>query len=250
MARSYLMGLAFAAWAIVFASPGQAQFPMPGLGEAPGPFVRDAFDAPYGRALISEFGNALRAAADPGCLQSKGIRPDELTSRGGALWMKWGTRAMETILAFIDMPKYAEAFAAAAGPGAAIEFEQLRKHPEVARYIAVERPVRLAKVADFVVEQFDRYAVLTRLNVRNVSPISTGNDALLNANPTERIEDELDKLATMAKSMELPRFLELADHTTDALTAAIRKDQMLLVGPSTFYRGVEADLAEFCVGQR
>jgi hypothetical protein len=247
---SDLCGLALAAWFLFQASSAGAQLPMPRLDETPGPFVREAFDAPYGRALIAEFGKTLGAAAEPACLLSKGIGPDELSSRGGELLVKWGTRTIETVLTYLDMAKYAQSFAAAAGPNAIIELERLKKYPDVARFIAVERPMRLAKVADFVVDQFDRYVVLKRLKIHSVSPLATGNDALLRANPSERIEDETAELATKAASPELPRFLELSDQAADAMAAAIKKDQVLLVGPGTFYRGVEVDLAELCIAER
>lgn len=251
MAKSCdLCGLAFAVWSILLANSAGAQFPMPGLGDTPGPFVREAFDAPYGRALIAEFGKALHSAADPACLESKSIGLDQLTSRGGELWVKWGTRTMETVLTYIDTAKYAQSFSAAAGPNAAAELEGLKRQPEVVHYIAVERPLRLAKVADFMVEQFDRYVLLTRHKIRSVSPLATGNDVLLRANPSERIEEEIEELTAKATSPELPRFLELSDQAAGAMTDALKKDQVLLAGPNTFYRGVEVDLAELCITVR
>jgi hypothetical protein len=154
---------------------------------------------------------------------------------------------METMLTYIDREKYSQSFAAGAGPSAATELERLKKHPEVVRFIAVERPLRLAKVADFVVEQFDRYVLLTRLKIRSVSPLATGNDTLLRANPSEQIEEEVQELLTKVTSAELSRFLELSEQSADAMASALKKDQVLLVGPGTFYRGVEVDLAELCI---
>jgi hypothetical protein len=157
---------------------------------------------------------------------------------------------MELVLTYVDMAKYTQSFTAAAGPDAVAELGRLKTHPEVEPLVVIERPLRLAKVADFVVEQFDRYVLLNRLKVRSVSPLSTGNDALLQTNPTERIEEEMQDLLARAKSPELSRFLDLSDQSAVAMASALKMDQMLLVGPSTFYRGVEVDLAALCIGAR
>jgi len=47
------------------------------------------------------------------------------------------------------MAKYAQSFTAAARPNAATEMARLKKHPEIVRFIAVERPLRPANVIAF-----------------------------------------------------------------------------------------------------
>jgi hypothetical protein len=240
--------LALAAWCVLLLGSAGAQVLLPS-GEAPGPLVREAFDAPYGRALIAELGKALATAADPACLQSRSIGQDQLTSRGGELLVKWGTRAMELVLTYVDTAKHAQILAAAAGPDAVAELERLKTHPEVERLILLERPLVLAGVANFVVGQFDSYVLLSRLKVPSVSPLSTGNDTLLQANPAERIEEEIEQLVAKA-SPELSRFLDLSDQSAKAMASSLKADLVLLAGVGTFYRGVEADLAALCVGGR
>ena len=240
--------LAAAAFVVVGSWPAAAQGPLVGPFDRPGPFVREAFASPYGQALVAEFGEALRAGADPACLQAKKLTAEDLKGRGGELLVRWGTRAMETVLGLFDANKYAEHLAASAGQDAARELERLRTDAEVARYIAVEKPLRLAKVADHIVEQFDRYVLLTRLKLRSVSPLSTGDDKLLNANPAERVEQELEEIEARSTSRELRRFLDLGEKATAAFQAAFKTSEALRVGPGTYFRGVETDLADLCIG--
>ena len=224
------------------ASSAMAQFPTPGPTEQPEPFVREALASPYGRALIAELGRALRADADPACLNSKGIVADQLESRGEQLMTKWGTRTMETALSVIDFKAYEKNFPAHT------ELKALLKQPELKRYLQIERPVRLTKVLDFVFEQFDRYALLNRIKIGSVSPISSGNDPLLRA--TEAGEEAVEKFIEAGKSARMKRFLALSAQSVAAMQAATNKNLALRMGPSAFYRGIEVDLGDLCIGSR
>jgi hypothetical protein len=226
------------------ASTARAQLPIPGPIEQPAPFVREAFASPYGRALIAELGRALRADADPACLNSKGVAADQLEPRGEALLIKWGTQAAETAMSYVDFETYEKNFPANA------EWKRLMEQPQIKRYLELERPIRLAKILDFIFEQFDRYNMLKRIKLASVSPIATGNDDLLRANPIESVEDALDDFVAANKSAQIERFQELSEQAAIAMQGAIKKEQAILVGPGTFYRGIEVDLAELCIGSR
>lgn len=223
---------------------------MPGPSEQPDVLVREALVSPYGRALVAELGNAMRAAADPACLQSKNLSPQQLTERGGQLMTTWGIRVMEKVLTYIDPKVYEEKFAASAGRNASAELARLRENADVKRYLALERPLRFAKVLDFIFEQFDRYALLSRLKIASISPIATGNMTLMEANPSEKSEEALEQFRQAKQSAPVQRFLVLGEQAATAMAAAMKQDQIIRVGPSTFYRGVENDLAELCVGKR
>jgi hypothetical protein len=226
------------------ATTASAQIPTPALNEPPAPMVREAFASPYGRALVAELGRALRADADPACLGSKGVAADQLEPRGEALMIKWGTQAIETAMSYVDFKTYEKNFSANT------ELKSLWEQPQIKRYLEIERPLRLAKILDFVFEQFDRYALLKRIQIASVSPVATGKDDLLRANPTESVEDALDDFVAANKSAELERLLALSEQSAAAMQGAINKDRVLLVGPGTFFRGVEADLAELCIASR
>lgn len=221
-----------------------ASFPMPGPNEQPEPLVREAFASPYGRVLMAEFAKALRADADPACLNSKGIAPDQLAPRGEALMIKWGTRVMEIAKSFIDFQAYEKAFSGA------VELNRLKQRPEIKRYLDIERPLRLAKVLDFVFEQFERYALIARIKIAPVSPMATGNAEVHRADPAPAAEEALDKLVTANRSRELKRFVTLSEQAAAALDGAIRKEEAMRAGPPRFYRGIELDLAELCIGRR
>jgi len=226
------------------ATTASAQFPTPGPIEQPAPLVREAFASPYGRVLIAELGRALRADADPACMNSKGVAADQLEAHGEALLIKWGTQATETAMTLIDFEAYEKAF-----PGNA-ELKGLWEQPEIKRYLKLERPIRLAKVLDFIFEQFDRYNMLNRIKIASVSPLAAGKNDLLSANPTEAAEEALDDFVATNKSAQIERFLALSEQAAEAMQGAVNREQAIRTGPGTFYRGVELDLAELCIGSR
>jgi hypothetical protein len=226
------------------AAPALAQLPTSGPTEQPVTFVPAAFASPYGRALIAELGRALRADADPACLNSKAIAADQLEQRGEALLIKWGTRAMEIARSYVDLEVYEKNFPANA------ELKGLREQPQIKRYLDIEQPIRLAKVLDFIFEQFDRYVLLSRIKIAPVSPAASGNIDVLRANPTEAAEEALDDFIETNKSAQIERFLALSEQATEATQGAIKKEQAVRAGPGTFYRGIELELAELCIGLR
>jgi hypothetical protein len=163
--------------------------------------------------LIAELGRALCADADPACLNSKGIAADQLEQRGEALLLKWGTRAMETARCYVDFEVYEMSFPASA------ELKGLREQPQIKRYLEIEQPIRLAKVLDFIFEQFDRYVLLNRIKIAPVSPAASGNDDVLRANPTEAAAEALDDFIETNKSPQIERFLALSEQATEATHA-------------------------------
>jgi hypothetical protein len=223
------------------ATTASAQFPTLGLNEPPAPLIREAFASPYGHALTAELGRALRAGADPACLSTKGIAADRLEPRGEALLIKWGTQATETAMTLINFDAYEKAFPANS------ELKGLREQPEIKRYLELERPIRLARALDFIFQQFDRYNLLQRMKIASVSPLSTGKEALLGANPTEAAEDAVDAFAAAHKSAPMERFLALSEQAAEAMQGAVDREQVLRIGPTTFYRGLDLDLAELCI---
>jgi hypothetical protein len=236
--------LAIAVFLIIVGStaPVLAQFPTSGPAEQPALFTREAFALAYGHELVAEFGRALRADADPACLKAKAVAVSQLEPRGEALMIKWGTRTMETARSYIDFGVYEKNFPAGA------ELKGLREQPVVKRYLDIERPIRLAKVLDFIFQQFDRYVLLNRIKLGPVSP--AGNDDVARANPTEAAEDALEDFVKANKSPEIERFLALSEQATEATQRAVKQEQAGKAGPDTFYRGIELDLAELCIGSR
>ena len=228
----------------------QAQVPILYPVEPPGPFVREALELPYARAILAEFAKTVAQTADAACLRSKSLDAAKLAERGRDILQRYGTQSMETIIGNFDVRKYETRITELAGPGAASELIQLRDDADVKRYLILERPARLAKVLDFVVENFERYALITRINLRSFSGISTGNDDLLRLNPIEESEEAVERFTAANTSPRFKRFVELSEITAPAILDAFNKEFALKWGPATFYRGVENDLAELCVTHR
>jgi hypothetical protein len=206
-----------------------------------GTLEREAFASPYGKALTSELGKSLRASADPACLAEKGLNADQLEPRGRDLIVKWGTRMTEGVTAIIDQAVSTNALAGAA------ELESLKRNADVKRYLAIEEPLRQAKILDVIFEHFDRYNVTSRVKLGAVFPLGTGNEALLRLNPSDATEDALEEFVDKNRSKALKRFLDLSDQSAAAQSAAIKKIQTPPPLPHTFFKGVESDLAELCI---
>jgi hypothetical protein len=212
--------------------------------------IREAFDSPYGKALVAELGKSLRSNADASCLTAKGITPDQFEQRGHDLVVKWGLRTMETANSFIDPKVYREKFTATAGRDAEDELARLRDDADVKHSMELERPIQQAETVDLFFEQFDRYVLVKQIKLMAISPLATGNSQLLEMNPTEAAERKLSQFAAENKSPALKKYLKLSQQSLVASTAATKMEDALKIGPDTFLAGMEADLAELCIGSK
>jgi hypothetical protein len=123
----------------------------------------------------------------------------------------------------------------------------LKSNADVKRYLAMEAPIRQAKILDLIFEHFDRYNLISRVKLGTVSPLGTGNEALLRLNPTDATEKKLDAFADQSRSKALKRFLQLSEQAGAAQAAAIKTISSPPPLPHTFFKGVETDLAELCI---
>jgi hypothetical protein len=240
-----------AAAAMIFATavvPARAQIPLASPTEKPAELTREAFASPYGRAMVAEFNSVLRVSADPACLQSKAIKPDQLAQRGDAFITKWGVNAMEVLASYINVSIYETKLGQSAGVGAAAELKRLEANADVKRYLAIERPRRLALVLDYVFEMFSRHVLISRIKMGQVSPIATGNEDLLKKNPTEKVEADLEQFLKANKSPQVTRYVELSEQSAAAMAASLNTDQVRnSFSPGSLFRGIDNDLAALCV---
>jgi hypothetical protein len=254
--------------------PAHAQLPL-ALESAP-EFVREALDHSYGRALIAEFSNAVMESADAACLSGKRLDAAVLDERGRDLFQRYGTRTMSTLQQNIDLRRYDTELAMRAGAKAKTELAALRRNPSVQAYMKTERPIRLAKVLDFVVEQFDRYVLLNRIQLKPISPLATGNVRLMAANPSEAAPGRSKSKARrtprqvqpgqvqprqvqpgqvqprqvqprQVQPRQVERYVAISEASGAAIVSAFNRDAAALWGPKTFYAGVEDELAEVCI---
>lgn len=210
--------------------------------------VRDAFASAYGQALTAELGKSLRKDADPACLKDKGLEASQLEARGRDLLIKWGTKYWEGIIALYDTKVFADLFTAAD------ELNRLKRNADVKRYLAIYEPERQAKVLDFIFENFERYILIKRIGLTAVHPLRTGNQELLSKNPIDAAEKAVDKFLASKRAAALDRYLDLSDHVQAAIAASaasMAKDQSAkFLRVLDLFKGVEADLAELCIGPR
>ncbi|MBR1123276.1 hypothetical protein JQ628_17245 [Bradyrhizobium lablabi] len=239
--------VAGALWLAGVTTMAHAQSPEESRAEIPS-LVRGAFDSAYGKALVAELGKSLRKDADPACLAAKGIAPEQLEQRGRDLVIKWDEKLLLTLNDFIDPKVYEEKFTGAAGRGAGAEFKRLRNDPAVKKSLELELPIRQASVLDAFFEQFDRYMLVKRIKLMAVSPLGTANEALLKMNPTDAAEAAVDKYLATNKSAALTKFVKLSEQSAAASGAAAKLEQMAKTGPLEFLNGIDADLAELCIG--
>ena len=236
--------LLIAAFVLAFVPLGSAQQPGQTSAERAAR-VRDAFASPYGQALIADFGGSLRKDADAACLKAKGLQADQLEAHGGDLLVKWGTRSSDATAALIDEKRYGDLFTATT------ELKRLEQNADVKRYVSITEPARQAKLLDHILEDFERYVLIRRINLTPVHPAGAANTKLANKNPTEAAEKALEKFLAGKTSAALDRYLDLSDQSDAALAAAMKKDDIIaLGGPYNFFKGVETDLAEICIGRR
>jgi hypothetical protein len=239
------------ALAVMFeAAPAQAQLPIDLISPPPAQTIREALDHAYGRALLAEFAKVVLQDGDPACLKEKTLDTAKLSERGRDMFERYGLKIANLMISNFDRPAFDAVMSARSSAGGTPEMARLQTDPVVQRYLSIERPMRYAKFLDFLFEMFDRYALITRIRIKSISPISTGNDALMNENPTEKAEEALEQFAASNPSPQLKRFLELSEIAADALNTSFNKRVALTWGPSTYYRGVETDLAEFCITRR
>jgi hypothetical protein len=203
--------------------------------------VREAFASSYGQALTAELGKSLRGSAEPTCLADKGLAADQIEPRGRDIVISWSTRLFERTFATIDRQNADNLFAGAA------ELESLKSDADVKRYLAMGEPIRQAKILNLIFEYFDRYNLVSRVKLGAVSPRGTGNEALLRLDPTDATEDKLEKFADKSRSKALKRFLQLSEQESAAQAAAIKKISSPPPPPYTYFKGIEADLAELCI---
>ena len=233
------------ATAFLLACTGAASAQGPGSAPAEREaFTRDAFASAYGKANIVELGRALRTDADPACLASKGLQADQFEARGRDLFVKWTNTFSERMNAVYDPKVYGELFTASD------ELDRLKQNADVKRYMAISAPARQAKMIDVMTENFARYVLINKIKLRFMSAVETANPALLSKDPTEATEAAVEKFVASRKSPALKRFLDLTDQANAAMNASMDKEKAKKTLPHNLLAGIEADLAELCIGKR
>jgi hypothetical protein len=231
------------------ALPARAQTVL-GMTEQADRLIADALVSPQGEALLKTFAANVRKAGDPACLQAKALDEAALVAGGRALLQRRGVQAVKILDDNFDPAAYQAALAESGEPDAVAEMERLRTDPRVKAMLALYRPAQLAKVLDFVLEQFDRHVLVARINLDPVAPIARGEPDPIKDNLIEAAEAAAQKYLDEHPSPQMDRYLDLVDVTDTARPKGLNVKAARNSGPMQFFAGLEGDLAELCVGKR
>ena len=116
--------------------------------------------------------------------------------------------------------------------------------------MAISAPARQVKLIDVMTENFARYMLINKVKLRFMSALETGNPDLVSKDPTQTTEASVDKFVASRKSPALDRYLDLSDQANAAMTASMDKEKVKTTAPHKLLDGIEADLAELCIGKR
>src|SRR5262245_314970 len=236
-----------ACWTVAAATAAYAQFDSFLFEITPAEAARTAFEQPYGKALVAEAAKVFRRSADPRCLAEKKLDEPQLEAKARELLVRYGTRMVEAYGGLVDMKKLEAALETRAGPGVMGEIARLRSAPEVAEFKKLSAPARFASTAEHILEGFEQYLVIHRLRLAgHISPLVTGDDRLVKM--SEEAEESIEPLLAAKHPPALARYLELSEIIREEYAKAFDRQGMLRFnGPSSFFRGVEAELAELCL---
>lgn len=235
--------------AIVHAGETRSQTYTDILHPSPGQRAEEAFNTDFGRLVVADLGRILHASADWECLHKKNLfAPEALVEGGRELMVRNGAAILGAYARVSDRKKLDEALAAKAGANARAEIERLRGNPEVEKLEALAERARLASFVLFVTETTERHALIARIKFqRPISPLASGNPALLEADPSERALDAREKLVHSSRSAQLKRWLQLDAAMDEAFRLSVDRDALFRLGPRELTPETESGLAGLCV---
>jgi hypothetical protein len=221
-----------------------------GMAEPPDALMSDALASPQGEALLKTFAANVRKSGDPSCLQAKALDDAALVAGGRALLQRRGVQTIRILDENFDRAAYQAALTEGGEPDAVAEVEKLRGEPDVKAFIALHRPAQLARLLDYVLEQFDRHVLIARINLYPVAPIARGEPDPVKDNLIESAETAAQKYLDEHPSPQVDRYLDLVEVIDAARPKGLTAKAAPNIGPMQFFAGVEDDLAELCVGKR
>lgn len=244
-------------WTFMAATPSSAQGGLPSYVAdiVPKTVVPAAFAQPYGGAFLAEFAAVVAESADAECLAARKITKEQVAARARAMVVQRGIYLWDRLVGTLDRKAYKSYLRARIGSEAVAELEQLRNDPKVRAYTAAEEPARHAYVVSYILETMERHNMINRIKlVRGISPYTTTDRALLDADPTEKVEATLKEMVAGDASGLLSRYQEMtaagrkpfSDAIDNTIFLKLNLGQ-LLAGPDKNPDGLRKDLAGLCV---
>ena len=247
MSKLHFVVLA-AAWAASHASQALSQTAAEVLHPSPAKYAAEAFNTDYGRLLAAETGRVLQASADPQCARSRKLTPEAFGQRARELLERNAAALLQVNAKLVDRKKLESALAARAGQNARADYERLRGDADVKKVVAAGERARLAQLADRSVETTERHALLAGIRLaKPLSPLASGEMALLTANPTDKALAERDRVIAGSRSPGLKRWLEVDQAIEAAFQQSRNQDALLQLGPRELTPETEKALAALCV---
>jgi hypothetical protein len=198
----------------------------------PSKFVAAALAQPYGQEVVTQFTAALSDSADPACLRSKAIAKEHLAGRARTLLLERGVYMLERLVSTIDRAAYKSYLHAWIGSEGVAEFERLRTDPAVRAYVTADEPAELAFIAQYIVENIQRYAMIMRISfARPFSPVSSDIPSLDNLDPTDKVNAVLKKIIADDTSGAVRRYSEMEVIALKPFRDAANMDRAKKFGP-------------------
>jgi hypothetical protein len=255
--RVLWFALAATVWTIGV-TPSAAQgggFPPYVADIVPARDVPAALAGPYGRAFVAEFAAIVAESADAQCLAARKITKERIADRARAIVVERGIYLWKRLVGTIDRAAYKSYLRARIGTEAVAELERLRSDPKVRAYTAAEEPARHAYVVSYILETMERHLMINRIKlVRGIGPYSTSDRALIDADPTEKVEAALKQMVASDTSGVLSRYQEMTAAAGKPFSDAIDNSVFLklnlgqlLAGPDKKADGFRNDLARLCI---
>ena len=231
--------------------PAGPQLPLLYLEAPPEQLVEAAFAAPFGKLLVAQLAAAIGEGADAACFQAKSIDKAALGDRARAIMVRNGAQSFHKYLSAVDRSVFKSRLAASSGADAEAELARLRNDKDVRALLELSAPARNAAIALNVVETLGRVVMLLKINLsRRFDPISSGDAALLKADPTEPTSAKVDAFVQASNSAALTRYLDLSDAAQEALNRSLDAKLLLSLRIVDLMPGLEQDLADVCVFRR
>jgi hypothetical protein len=225
------------------------------LDVVPSKFVAAALADPYGQAVVTQFAAALGDSADPACLQAKKMTKEQLSGRARALLQERGALMLERLISMTDRAAFKNYLHARIGTEGAAEFERLRGDPAVRAYLAADEPAEHVFIAQYIVENIQRYAKISRISfAKPFSPMDSDIPSLDSVDPTDKIDAALKKLVADDTSGMLARYLEMTAMAQKPYRDAANMDLAMKFGPGELLarkgrdnQDLYNELVELCV---
>jgi len=226
----------------------QPQVPLTYVEQDPDQLVAAAFSTPYGRLMIAEFAAMLAESADASCLKANRIEKSELEQRVRAITLRHGAQLVRKYAATVDRTAFKTNFASKMGARAEAEMASLRKIKDVLTFVELHTTIRHAAVVNSVTEVLDRNILILKFKVsRPWHPLETGEDRLVDADPTYAALEKGAALIKSSKSGPLMRYFVLVTAAQDALNQSIDTKAWLAIRSVELTPGLESDLAGVCI---